>query len=390
MIALEERSKNMSFKQMEKIQMVDLQGQYQRLKSEIDPAIAEVLESAWYIKGPVVERFEGHLADYLDVPHVIGVANGTDALQVALMALGLEPGDEVIVPAFTYVATAEVIALLHLKPVMVDADPDTFNLTPEIFEAAITPNTKAVVPVHLFGQTADMEGIMEVARRNGIFVIEDNAQAIGARYEMVDGRRIAAGTIGHVGTTSFFPAKNLGCFGDGGALFTRDSALAQRIRMIANHGQSKRYYHDEIGVNSRLDALQAAVLDVKLHHLDDFANRRNNVAHVYDQAFQGLDEVQTPVRSPKSNHVFHQYTLRIKNGKRDALKAHLNEQGIPANIYYPVPLYKQKAFHTFTEVTQLPETERLCREVLSLPIHTEMQPDTQNRIIQGVLSFFDR
>ena len=370
--------------------MVDLQGQYQRLKSEIDPAIAEVLESAWYIKGPVVERFEGHLADYLDVPHVIGVANGTDALQVALMALGLEPGDEVIVPAFTYVATAEVIALLHLKPVMVDADPDTFNLTPEIFEAAITPNTKAVVPVHLFGQTADMEGIMEVARRYEIFVIEDNAQAIGARYEMVDGRRIAAGTIGHVGTTSFFPAKNLGCFGDGGALFTRDSALARRIRMIANHGQSKRYYHDEIGVNSRLDALQAAVLDVKLHHLDDFANRRNNVAHVYDQAFQGLDEVQTPVRSPKSNHVFHQYTLRIKNGKRDALKAHLNEQGIPANIYYPVPLYKQKAFHTFTEVTQLPETERLCREVLSLPIHTEMQPDTQNRIIQGVLSFFDR
>ena len=372
----------------DKIQMVDLRSQYLRLKEEIDPAMQAVLDSARYIKGPAVASFETHLAGYLDVEHVIGCANGTDALQIALMALGLEPGDEVIVPAFTYVATAEVIALLHLKPVMVDVRPDTFDLTAEVVEAAITPRTKAVVPVHLFGQTADMAPIMDVAHKHGIFVIEDNAQAIGARYEMA-GSRLAAGTIGDIGTTSFFPAKNLGCFGDGGAIFTREEGLAARIRMIANHGQSKRYYHDEIGVNSRLDALQAAILDVKLKHLDDFAARRRKVADTYDAAFSKLETVQTPVRSPKSDHVFHQYTLRIKDGRRDALKAHLNAQGIPANIYYPVPLYKQKAFAPFSEVKHLPVTEMLCKEVLSLPIHTEMRPEIQERIIQGVRSFYE-
>ncbi len=371
----------------EKIQMVDLRSQYLRLKEEIDTAMQSVLDSARYIKGPAVDTFEEHLASYLDVEHVIGCANGTDALQIALMALGLQPGDEVIVPAFTYVATAEVIALLRLKPVMVDVHPDTYDVTAEIIESAVTPRTKAVVPVHLFGQAADMKPIMELARRHGIFVIEDNAQAIGARYEMVPGKR-AAGTIGDIGTTSFFPAKNLGCFGDGGALFTRDASLAKRIRMIANHGQSKRYYHDEIGVNSRLDALQAAILDVKLKYLDDFAHRRRAVADRYDAAFAGMEELQTPVRSPKSDHVFHQYTLRIKNGKRDALKTHLNNNGIPANIYYPVPLYRQNAFRPFTEVEYLPVTEMLCGEVLSLPIHTEMKPEVQNRIIEGVLSFY--
>jgi len=360
-----------------------------RLKEEIDTAMQSVLDSARYIKGPAVETFEEHLASYLDVEHVIGCANGTDALQIALMALGLQPGDEVIVPAFTYVATAEVIALLRLKPVMVDVHPDTFDVTAEIIESAVTPRTKAVVPVHLFGQAADMEPIMELARHHGIFVVEDNAQAIGARYEMAPGKK-AAGTIGDIGTTSFFPAKNLGCFGDGGALFTRDASLAKRIRMIANHGQSKRYYHDEIGVNSRLDALQAAILDVKLKYLDDFASRRRAVADRYDAAFAGMEELQTPVRSPKSDHVFHQYTLRIKNGKRDALKTHLNNNGIPANIYYPVPLYRQNAFRPFTEVEYLPVTEMLCQEVLSLPVHTEMKPEVQDRIIEGVLSFYSQ
>lgn len=375
---------------MIKIQMVDLVGQYKKIKTEIDEAVLDVLSSAAYINGPAVKRFQADLEDYLGVRHVIPCANGTDALQVSLMALGLTPGDEVIVPSFTYVATAEVIALLRLKPVMVDVDPGTFNLTAEIIEEAVTPHTKAVVPVHLFGQACDMEPIMKAAGRHGIAVVEDNAQAIGSIYTFSDGTRKRAGTIGDIGTTSFYPAKNLGCFGDGGAVFTDEDELASRLRMIANHGQTRRYYHDVIGVNSRLDSVQAAVLDVKLKYLDDFADARVGVADRYDEAFAGIDELKTPVRSEYSTHVFHQYTLRVLNGKRDMLKDHLEEQGIPSNIFYPLPLNRQEAFRPFVDSElSLPVTDQLCREVLSLPVHTEMDEETQERIIAGVLGFFE-
>jgi dTDP-4-amino-4,6-dideoxygalactose transaminase len=306
------------------------------------------------------------------------------------MALGLKPGDEVIVPSFTYVATAEVIALLRLTPVMVDVDPDTYNITPEILEAAVTPNTKAVVPVHLFGQACDLEPLMAAAERHGLFVIEDNAQAIGAVYTFADGAKKRAGTIGHVGTTSFYPAKNLGCYGDGGAMFTNDDDIAAKLRMIANHGQVTTYYHDVIGVNSRLDSIQAAVLDVKLKYLDDYAAARNAVADRYDEAFSGTEELQAPARQPNSTHVFHQYTIRVRNGERDALKQHLADQGIPSAIFYPLPLNEQKAFADFVpQDLGLPVTEQLCREVLSLPIHTEMDDETVDRITSAVLSFFE-
>ncbi|HHB51996.1 MAG TPA: DegT/DnrJ/EryC1/StrS family aminotransferase, partial [Saprospiraceae bacterium] len=310
-------------------------------------------------------------------------------LQVALMGLGLRRGDEVIVPAFTYVATAEVIALLGLTPIMVDVDPDTFNLTGEIFEKAITERTKAVVPVHLFGQTADMENIVKIAKKHNIAVIEDNAQAIGSVYTFSDGTQKQAGTIGDIGTTSFFPAKNLGAFGDAGAIFTNNDNLANEMRMIANHGQSKRYYHDKIGVNSRLDSIQAAILDIKLRYLDDYANARRKAADYYDNAFKEIEDIQTPVRSKDSTHVFHQYTLRIKNGKRNELNDYLNSKGIPNNIYYPVPLYEQEAFsHLAGAVDFLPVTDMLCKEVISLPIHTEMTEQIQDIIIDGVKSFF--
>lgn len=373
----------------ENIQMVDLKKQYLNMKAEIDQAIQEVVDSTRFIGGPVVKAFQQNLAEYLDVAHVIPCANGTDALQIALMALDLEPGDEVIVPSFTYVATAEVIGLLNLKPVMVDVDPKTFNITADIVEKAVTARTKVIVPVHLFGQSSDMEPIMEVARKHQLYVIEDNAQAIGSLYTFQNGKKRRTGTIGHIGTTSFFPSKNLGCYGDGGAMFTNDDELAARLRMIANHGQKKKYHHSVIGCNSRLDALQAAVLNVKLRYLDDYSGARQQVAAYYDQAFSDVEALQTPFRQHNSTHVFHQYTMQVGNGKRDELKAYLNDKGIPSMIYYPVPLYEQDAFKKFIAPDfQLPVTEALCKNVLSLPIHTEMEPSLMEYIANSVKDFF--
>ncbi len=372
------------------LQMVDLKGQYEKIQAEIDAAVLDVIRSTAFINGPKVREFQANMERYLGVKHVIPCANGTDALQIALMALGLEPGDEVIVPAFTYVATAEVIALLHLRPLMVDVDPDTFNVTAEIIEQAITPRTKAVVPVNLFGQSCDMEPIMEVARRHKLWVVEDNAQAIGADYTFSDGQRRKTGAIGHIGCTSFYPSKNLGAYGDGGAMYTNDDELGPRLHMIANHGQVKRYYHDLIGVNSRLDSIQAAILDIKLRHLDDYAAARRAAAGYYDQAFAGLEQVQTPVRHPRSTHVFHQYTLIVKDGQRDALQAYLQERGVPTMIYYPVPLYEQKAYINAmaNSFDKLPVTDYLCRSVLSLPIHTEMEESALQYITDAVKAFF--
>lgn len=375
---------------MNSIQMVDLKSQYEKIKPEIDAAVLNCIASTAYINGPEVRAFQKNLENYLRVKHVIPCANGTDALQIALMALGLEPGDEVIVPSFTYVATTEVIALLRLHPVMVEVDPNTFNATAEIIEKAITPRTKAIVPVHLFGQSADMEPIMRLAEKHGLFVIEDNAQAIGADYTFDDGTVKKSGTIGHIGCTSFFPSKNLGCYGDGGAIFTDDDDLAAKIRMIANHGQAKKYYHSVIGVNSRLDTLQAAILDVKLKHLDEYCAARASAAAFYDKAFEGIEALQTPAREPKSTHVFHQYTLQVKNGKREALQKHLEENGVPSMIYYPVPLYKQEAFKQFVQSDfELPVTEKLCADVLSLPIHTEMNDELLSYITGQVKAFFE-
>jgi dTDP-4-amino-4,6-dideoxygalactose transaminase len=374
---------------MNGIQMVDLKGQYARIKSEIDRAVLECIESTAFINGPQVHKFQKDLEQYLGVRHVIPCANGTDALQIALMALNLNEGDEVIVPSFTYVATAEVIALLKLKPVMVEVDEHTFNITAEIIESAITPRTKAVVPVHLFGQSCDMEPIMAVAEKYGIFVIEDNAQAIGSDYTATDGSVRKAGTIGHIGTTSFFPSKNLGCYGDGGAIFTNDDELAAKMRMIANHGQAKKYYHSVIGVNSRLDSIQAAILGVKLQYLDEYCSARRSVADKYDAAFSNIDELQTPARELNSTHVFHQYTLRVGDGNRNGLQEHLNARNVPSMIYYPVPLYKQEAFAAAVpDGFSLPVTEKLCNEVISLPIHTEMAAETQEHIIRSVKEFF--
>ncbi len=374
---------------MKPIQMVDLKGQYEKIKPEIDAAVTECLASAAFINGPKVAEFQRNLEAYLGAKHVIPCANGTDALQIALMALDLEEGDEVIVPAFTYVATAEVIALLKLTPVMTEVDADTFNLTAEIIENAITERTKAVVPVHLFGQSADMEAVMHVAEKHHLFVIEDNAQAIGADYKFADGSVKKTGTIGDIGTTSFYPAKNLGCCGDGGAMFTDDDELAKKLRMIANHGQSETYYHEVVGVNSRLDSIQAAILNIKLKYLDEYAAARNRVADFYDQAFAGLSELQTPVREANSTHVYHQYTIRVKNGRRDELKKYLSEKNVPTSVFYPVPLYKQKAFSQYAAPDfALPTVEKLCAEVLSLPVHTEMDAETQNYIAECVRNFF--
>jgi dTDP-4-amino-4,6-dideoxygalactose transaminase len=373
------------------IQMVDLKSQYLRLKEEIDREVMEVLASTAYINGPKVQQFQDGLESYLEVQQVIPCANGTDALQIALMALALQPGDEVIVPAFTYVATAEVIALLRLQPVMVDVDPATFNVTAELVEAAITPRTKAVVPVHLFGQSCDMEPIMEVARRHGIHVVEDNAQAIGADYTFSDGRKQKTGTIGDIGCTSFYPSKNLGAYGDGGAIYTNSEELAASCRSIANHGQSsRRYYHDMVGVNSRLDAMQAAILGVKLAYLDEFAEDRRRAATFYDSAFAGLSELTPPARQVNSTHVFHQYTLIVNNGQRDALQAYLQDKKVPSMIYYPVPLYEQKAYQSalLSENGGLPVTESLCRSVISLPMHTELDEESLSYICEVVRSFF--
>ncbi len=369
--------------------MVDLKGQYEKIKSEVDAAIFNVLNTTAYINGPEVKNFQANLEKYLDVKHVIPCANGTDALQIALMSLDLKIGDEIIVPAFTYVATAEVIALLKLKPVMVEVDENTFNVTAEIIEKAITPKTKAIVPVHLFGQNCDMEAIMKVAEKHNLFVIEDNAQAIGANYFYSDGSVAKSGTIGHIGCTSFYPSKNLGCYGDGGAIFTNDDALAEKIRIIANHGQTRVYYHDFVGVNSRLDSIQAAILNIKLARLDEYCAARQKVADFYDNALAGIEGLQTPAREKNSTHVFHQYTLLVKDGKRDELKQYLQENGVSSMIYYPLPLYKQKAFNdSVPENFSLPITQKLCDEVISLPIHTEMTEEVLEVIVEKVKRFF--
>ena len=371
------------------LQMVDLKGQYQKIKVDVDQAIQEVIDSTAFINGPQVSEFQADLEQYLGVKKVVTCANGTDALQIALMALGLEPGDEVIVPCFTYVATAEVIALLRLKPVMVDVDPSSYNVTAEIIEKAITPKTKAVVPVHLFGQCADMESILRVAKKHKLFVVEDAAQALGAEYTFADGSTKKAGTMGDVGCTSFFPSKNLGCYGDGGALMTNDEQLADTIRKIANHGQAKKYYHDVVGVNSRLDTLQASILKVKLRQLDKYAEARNAAATFYDESFAGLDWLTTPKRSANSSHVFNQYTLKIDPSiDRDEFKKYLADQKVPSMVYYPVPLNHQNAFKTEDSQAQsFPVSEALCKQVISLPIHTEMTGEQLNFIVAAVQKF---
>ncbi len=375
--------------------MVDLKGQYLRIKDEIDASMANVLESCAFINGPQVKEFAAHLAGYLGVKHVIPCANGTDALQIALMGLGLNPGDEVIVPAFTYVATAEVIGLLGLVPVMVDVDYNTFNVTVDNISKALSPRTKAIVPVHLFGQVCDMGPILEFARKNNLFVVEDNAQALGAEYTFRNGAKAKAGTMGNIGCTSFFPSKNLGCYGDGGAMMTNDDELAQRLTMIANHGQKVKYHHSIIGCNSRLDTIQAAVLDVKLKYLDSYCQARNSAAHYYTEKLSAFDPdgayFETPVESAASTHVYHQYTLKVKEGKRDALKEYLQAEGIPSMVYYPLPLQRQKAFESIAIAAEkLDIAENLSGQVLSLPIHTEMERGVQDFIIEKIKAFFTR
>jgi len=372
---------------MNKIQMVDLKAQYGMLQDEIDKEVLDTIRSTAFINGPQVQRFKSGLSEYLGVSQLIPCANGTDALQLALMALGLKPGDEVIVPAFTYVATAEVIALLGLHPVMVDCDPDSFNVRVEDFESKITDRTKAIVPVHLFGQAAHMESIMDFARAHDLYVVEDNAQAIGCTYKYSNGTNKKAGTIGDIGCTSFYPSKNLGAYGDAGALFTNNEKLGVLISKMANHGQESRYYHDHIGVNSRLDSIQAAILNVKLKHLDEFASGRRSAANKYDERLDGLEWIKTPFRSDYSDHVFHQYTLKVQNGKRDALKAFLDEKGIPNMIYYPVPLYAQKAYSKYYTGRPLPNTEMLCASVLSLPMHPDLEDEQIDYITEKIRSF---
>lgn len=372
------------------IQMVDLKTQYRHIENEINQSVIDCIASTSFINGPAVKEFQISLEKYLNVKHVIPCANGTDSLQIAMMALGLERGDEVICPSFTYVATAEVIGLLGLTPIMVEVDEKTFNITSEIIEKSITKKTKAIVPVHLYGQSCDMEPIMELAKKYNLFVIEDNAQAIGATYTFSDGSTAKTGTIGHIGSTSFFPSKNLGCYGDGGALMTNDDELAQKMRMIANHGQEKKYYHKVLGCNSRLDTIQAAILNIKLKHLDSYSKARNQMASYYDSVFADVKELQVPERQYNSSHVFHQYTMKVKNGQRDELQKFLSDKGIPSMIYYPLPLYKQEAFKQFVDSNfQLPITESLCDEVLSLPIHTEMELDSMEYVCSQVKSFFN-
>lgn len=370
--------------------MVDLQNQYLRLKGEIDRQVEQVMLESAFIKGRFVDSFQQALSDYHRGCHVIPCANGTDALQLALMALDLQPGDEVIVPAFTYAATAEVIALLGLTPVLCDVDEKTFNATVEQINGCVSGKTKAIIVVHLFGQCSEMEEIMDFAHTNRIFVIEDNAQSIGSTYSFSSGVKKLAGTMGHIGTTSFFPSKNLGAYGDGGAVFTNDEVLAKRIDTIANHGQSKKYYHDVIGCNSRLDGMQAAILSVKLSHLDSFIASRQTLARKYDQSFASVYELETPYVSNSSSHVYHQYTVKVKSGKRDALKAHLARHAIPSALYYPLPLFEQKAFKDLAVLRgEYEVTKQLCKEVLSLPMHTEMSDSQSDYVVDGVNSFFN-
>lgn len=371
------------------IEMVDLKRQYQKVKPAIDAALQQVIDQAAFVHGKQEQDFARNLAQYLGVKEVIPCANGTDALQIALMALDLEPGDEIITPSFTFIATAEVIALLRLKPVFVDVDEKTFCLDVEKVKTAITPKTRAIIPVHLFGQSAEMEPLMSLADDHNLKIIEDNAQGIGCSYFFSDKSSQKTGAMGHIGCTSFFPSKNLGCYGDGGALTTQDEVLAEKIRKIANHGQSKRYYHDLVGCNSRLDNLQAAVLNIKLPHLDEYIKARRNAAAIYDEALSKCEELVIPYRNTYCQHVFHQYTLRVKNGKRDALQRHLAGLDIPSMIYYPVPAHKQKMFEGVAGIAaEMEITETITHEVLSLPMHTELDDEQLNYITSSILSFF--
>lgn len=375
---------------MKKIQMVDLKGQYKNIKDQIDSSFEEIMDNTAFINGPAVHQFQENLEEYLGVKHVIPCANGTDALQIAMMGLDLKPGDEVITADFTFAATVEVIALLRLTPVLVDVDPNTFNIDIDAIKKAITPKTKAIVPVHLFGQAANMDEIMKLAKEHDLYVIEDSAQATGADYTFEDGSSKKAGTIGHIGATSFFPSKNLGCYGDGGALFTNDDELAHTIRGIVNHGMYERYYHDVVGVNSRLDSFQAAVLNAKLPNLDDYNKSRRGAAKKYSEALEGNENIVVPVipGEGENSHVFHQYTLKILNGKRDALAKHLQEQNIPHGIYYPVPLHLQKAYkdERYNE-EDFKVTNQLAKEVISLPMHTELEED-QIELITNTINEF--
>ncbi|WP_430965680.1 DegT/DnrJ/EryC1/StrS family aminotransferase [Spongiimicrobium sp. 2-473A-2-J] len=381
---------------MKKIQMVDLNGQYQSIKEQVNSSISRILDSAAFINGPEVHAFQQELESYLGVKHVIPCANGTDALQITMMGLGLQPGDEVITADFTFAATVEVIALLQLTPVLVDVELDTFNIDPAAIEKAITPKTKAIVPVHLFGQCANMDAILALAEKHGLYVIEDNAQAIGAKYSSADGHKYVAGAMGHVSATSFFPSKNLGCYGDGGAIFTNDDALAHTIRGIVNHGMYERYHHDVVGVNSRLDSLQAAVLRAKLPKLDAYNEQRRKAAMKYTQALEGLTNLAVPKMGNACSsicddcdcHVFHQYTLRILNGNRDGLVKHLNSKGIPCGVYYPIPLHRQKAYldSRYNEA-DFPVTNQLVEEVISLPMHTELDDEQITFITDAVKEF---
>ncbi|WP_299226879.1 DegT/DnrJ/EryC1/StrS aminotransferase family protein [uncultured Psychroserpens sp.] len=381
---------------MKKIQMVDLKGQYNKIKEDVDQSVLDVLDSTAYINGPKVHDFQKNLEAYLGVKHVIPCANGTDALQIAMMGLGLKPGDEVITADFTFAATVEVIALLQLTPVLVDVDPITFNIDIDAIKKAITPKTKAIVPVHLFGLCANMEAIMEIANKHHLFVIEDNAQAIGSTYTYSDGRTAKAGTIGHVASTSFFPSKNLGCYGDGGAIFTNDDDLAHTIRGIVNHGMYQRYHHDVVGVNSRLDSIQATILDIKLKRLDDYNKARQNAARAYSAAFRGIENIIVPTGKTSCQgicdvcdcHVFHQYTLRVLNTDRDALVKHLNDKGIPCGVYYPIPLHLQKAYQDsrYNEA-DFTVTNQLVKEVISLPMHTELDNEQIEFITSTVINF---
>lgn len=375
---------------MKKIQMVDLQSQYYKIKSDVDNAVLNVIDSAAFINGPEVKKFQEELEGYLGVKHVIPCANGTDALQIALMALGLQEGDEVITADFTFAATVEVIHLLKLKSVLVDVDYDTFTINPEKIKAAISPKTKAIIPVHLFGQCANMEEILKIAKEHNLYVIEDNAQAIGADFTFSNGDSKKSGTMGTIGTTSFFPSKNLGCYGDGGAIFTNDDALAHKMRGIVNHGMYERYYHDEVGVNSRLDSVQAAVLRKKLPLLDGYNEARRKAAEYYDEAFSGNENILIPSRAENSTHVFHQYTLRILNGKRNELQKFLAEKDIPAMIYYPVALRKQKAYFQESNPKDFVNTDRLLHQVISLPMHTELDEQQLKHITDSVLEFLEK
>jgi UDP-2-acetamido-2-deoxy-ribo-hexuluronate aminotransferase len=376
---------------MDKINMVDLKTQYEKIKSEVDKGIQDVITETSFINGPQVKTFQSDLAKYMGVKHAVTCGNGTDALQIAMMALGLKPGDEVITSDFTFIATVEVIALLGLTPVLVDVDPETFTLDIDRVKAAITPKTKAIVPVHLFGQSAPMEELMTIAKETDLYIIEDTAQAIGSDYKFSDGSTAKVGTIGDIGCTSFFPSKNLGCYGDGGALFTNDEELGLKIRSIINHGSKIKYYHDMIGVNSRLDTIQAAILFAKLPHLDAYNAARQKAADYYDAAFSNCDKIITPKRADYCTHTFHQYTLVTKGIDRDALHAHLLENNIPCAVYYPVPLHSQKAFAPYeSNDDDFPVTNRLVQEVISLPMHTELQDDQLSYITETVLRFVNK